>query len=625
MSVGVINPYIRANNIQPLNTAQNPIMFTSKNDVDTFSYTSEYKSDIRESYEEIKSQQGVIGKLWDGFKNLLHLKSGSNQVEKVIEQAENGEITEEEAQEAIDKYEAGQKMCVDVAADIVSGIISMSAFILAVPTGGASIAVGLAASTAVGAGVKIGIKAGDALVTGKDYNAKDLLYDTATGAINGLIAPVTNGLGNCVTKTVGKKLGLEIIEQGGKQAAKEVVKQTASQGIKSAILSQSVDVAGGTVLKRAAALGAGMALDGALGGASDNMVRAALNGDNVVKAGVEGAIGGLILSPIIGGGMRVAGKAASKFKNTMISNTVDNVDMSTLAKKTDDTITDIVDSSVSDTAVNIPEKNIHTTPQPSSKCLAAEQIQDELFEENPYMDAWRNRLYEEYGAYSLTGEGESIITAKNIGSPNNASLAFKYDDLSDLSIQNLTLATNKKGIRGSSIFSKTNKKFMSNLKEAGIDTVIDLRAESNIERSIQQCDRAGLKYVHFPIDYDQKLNIEQINSFKELLPSFFDAMDEGKFYIGCNEGTNRTDVAFGLNYLFNPKETVSPIFESTNPQKSIQMTKRIAKAILQQSEDGTFLHINDDFVKSLGWDSLQSFMEEYSRRTKILNTSNLKI
>ena len=41
--------------------------------------------------------------------------------------------------------------------------------------------------------------------------------------------------------------------------------------------------------------------------------------------------------------------------------------------------------------------------QASKKCLEAEKIQDELFEENPYMDAWRNRLYEEYGGLRFNG------------------------------------------------------------------------------------------------------------------------------------------------------------------------------------------------------------------------------
>ena len=35
------------------------------------SFTIENKSEIRKEFEEIKNQQGIIGKAWDSFKNLF--------------------------------------------------------------------------------------------------------------------------------------------------------------------------------------------------------------------------------------------------------------------------------------------------------------------------------------------------------------------------------------------------------------------------------------------------------------------------------------------------------------------------------------------------------------------------
>lgn len=304
---------------------------------DTFTSQTTQKSDLRKELEEVKGQRGLIDGLWDGFKNLVGMKSGSNHVEKLIEQAEKGEISQEEAQEALEKYKEGQKTCVDVFADIASGLASALIFSAAIGgavfTGGASLAVGLGLATAVGAGVKVGIKAGDALLTGKEYTGKDLLYDTATGSINGLLAPITNGIGNTVTKTIGKKLGLKIVQEGAEEAAEQVVKQGIKQTAKNMVLNQTLDVAGGTVGKRALALGAGMAVDGALGGASDNMVRAALNGDNVLKAGVEGAVGGLIMAPLIGGGFRVAGKAGRALNNKITMSKILPDGMSTKFKQ----------------------------------------------------------------------------------------------------------------------------------------------------------------------------------------------------------------------------------------------------------------------------------------------------
>ena len=316
------NPYIQEINTLGLKNKQifNPYYTIPSEKSDSFSYSSNAsKSIIRQQYEEIKGQQGFIGKTWDGIKNLFGMKSGSKNLEKVIKSAENGEITQEEAQKAIEKYKEGQNICVDVVADLASGILSVGAFSLAVGgaifTGGASLAAGLAIASTVGAGVKLGIKAGDAKLTGKEYNSKNFVYDVLTGGVNGLLAPVTNGIGNCVTKTIGKKLGLKVVQEGVEEVAEQAIKQGIKGTVKSAILNQAIDVTGGNIAKRALALGTGMAVDGALGGSSDNMLRAALNGDNVLRAGVQGAIGGAIMAPVIGGGFRVAGKAGKAINN----------------------------------------------------------------------------------------------------------------------------------------------------------------------------------------------------------------------------------------------------------------------------------------------------------------------
>lgn len=305
------NQLVKASEVAAIQKAGNNNTFYLKQAGKKDSFTLTNKSEIRKEFEEVKSQQGLIGKAWDGFKNLFGMKSGSKHVEEIIKKAEKGEISQEEAKEAIEKYKEGQKTSVDVVADVASGILSVLAFTLAVPTGGASLAIGLGLATAVGAGIKVGVKATDALTTGKEYKGKDLLYDTVTGGINGLLGPITNGVGNTVTATIGKQIFKETAEEVAEQAVKQGFKQTA----KNVILNQTVNLTGGTATKRALAMGAGMAVDGALGGAADNMTRAALNGENVLKAGVEGAIGGAIMSPIIGGGFNLAGKAGHAINN----------------------------------------------------------------------------------------------------------------------------------------------------------------------------------------------------------------------------------------------------------------------------------------------------------------------
>lgn len=347
-NVSEINKTISDNSIFATNSLQYDLSVDNTNSinqnlfipddeiVDSFEYqTSDINANARELYDELeqtREDQGIIGKLWDGFKNLTGFGAGSNKAEDAIKQYENGEISLEEAKEKLNGYQQGQETCVDVVGDIVSGIVAVGAFALAIPTGGTSLIAGLGLAAAAGAGTKIAVKATDAVMGGREYTGKDLLYDAGTGSINGLFAPVTNGVGACVTKTVGKKLGLTVVKEG----TKEAIEQGAKQGLKSIITQQGVDVIGGTFAKRALATASGMAIDGAIGGSTDNMVRAALDGEDlagILQAGVEGAAGGLIMSPVIGGGFKVAGKLGKNLNNKITTKALFKDGMNTTFKQ----------------------------------------------------------------------------------------------------------------------------------------------------------------------------------------------------------------------------------------------------------------------------------------------------
>ena len=347
-NVSEINKTISDNSIFATNSLQYDLSVDNTNSinqnlfipddeiVDSFEYqTSDINANARELYDELeqtREDQGIIGKLWDGFKNLTGFGAGSNKAEDAIKQYENGEISLEEAKEKLNGYQQGQETCVDVVGDIVSGIVAVGAFALAVPTGGTSLIAGLGLAAAAGAGSKIAVKAGDAITGGREYTGKDLLYDSATGAVNGLFAPVTNGVGACVTKTVGKKLGLTVVKEG----TKEAIEQGAKQGLKSIITQQGVDVIGGTFAKRALATASGMAVDGAIGGSTDNMIRAALDGEDakgILEAGVQGFAGGLIMSPVIGGGFKVAGKLGKNLNNKITTKALFKDGMNTTFKQ----------------------------------------------------------------------------------------------------------------------------------------------------------------------------------------------------------------------------------------------------------------------------------------------------
>ena len=129
---------------------QNPIYAQNAlQEGDSVEFSANYNSSdtnfLREDFEKTKEEQGLIGKAWDGIKNLFNLKTGSDSVEETLEKYENGEITQEEAQLALEKYKNGQEMSVDVVSDITSGIVAVGAAALAPVTGGASLLVAASA------------------------------------------------------------------------------------------------------------------------------------------------------------------------------------------------------------------------------------------------------------------------------------------------------------------------------------------------------------------------------------------------------------------------------------------------------------------------------------------------
>ena len=313
---------------------------TNPLEADTIAFSSnsatnaDVASQLRTELNKTKEEQGLIGKAWDGIKNLFGMKAGSDNVEKTIEKLENGEISQEEAQEVLTKYQDGQKMCVDVVGDMVSGIVAVGCAAAAPFTGGASLLVAAGA----GAAVKVTIKGVDCAVGGRDYKLKDFGYDLITGSINGAMAPVTNALGGVagtgVAKACGLNFGKMVVKETGEEIFEQTVKQTGKSFLTNLLAKQGTEYVAKegakiglkTTMAKVAAYGADMAVDGALGGATDGFARSLADGDfeNMGENVTQGFAGGLIAAPIIGGGFRLAGKAGSKVGSKLSGNTAAN-------------------------------------------------------------------------------------------------------------------------------------------------------------------------------------------------------------------------------------------------------------------------------------------------------------
>ena len=299
-----------------------------------------------------KKEQGWIGKGWDWFKNKTGIGDGSDKAQqqinaekKLLNQIKTGKVSKKDfkevtgleytkenlekfkrgelsqAEEKINAYKEGQDMAADVAGDMISGIAAVgiyTAAIAAAPvTGGASLALGFGLATASGAAIKVGVKALDTVGTDKKYTWNDMKHDAATGGFSGALAPATAGLGGAVGKTIATKFGVQAVKSVGKEVAEEAAKSGLKSTLKVALTNPAgYEYAGGNFAKRTLSMAAEMATDGALGGAIDGGFRAGLDSDwdaeTMLEGSIEGGIGGALFAPVIGGGMKAAGKGAQK-------------------------------------------------------------------------------------------------------------------------------------------------------------------------------------------------------------------------------------------------------------------------------------------------------------------------
>lgn len=288
-----------------------------------------------------KKEQGFIGKGWDWLKNKTGIGDSSDKAQTQIDaerkllmqmrksgakisKSEFEKITGQkctpanmkkfqqgdfsQAANKVSGYQEGQEMAVDVAADVASGVAAFGIYTVAVAsspfTGGTSIALGVVAAAGTGALIKSGIKAADAFSGGRKYTFDNLKKDAETGAVSGMLAPVTSGVGGAVGKTVATKLGLQTVKTVGKEIAEDVVENSFKQTLKTSLMSPGAfKYVGEGTGKKVLAYGSEVVTDGVLNGGIDNGFRTAVNGgslSDVAKASGEGAL----FAPLVGLGMK---------------------------------------------------------------------------------------------------------------------------------------------------------------------------------------------------------------------------------------------------------------------------------------------------------------------------------
>lgn len=294
--------------------------------------------------KKTKKEQGFIGKGWDWLKNKTGIGDSSDkaqmqinaerdmlkqlrqpnakidqkQFEKItgqkytkanLEKFKKGEFSQ--ASQKVAGYQEGQEMAVDVVADVAAGAASFTIYTLSIAaapfTGGGSIALGGVLAAGTGALVKTSVKYADAVSGGRKYTLNDAKKDASTGAVSGLLAPITAGAGGAIGKTVATKLGLQTIKTVGKEIGEDVVENSFKQTLKTSLMSPGAfKYVGEGTGKKILAYSSEVVTDGALNGGIDNGFRTAINGGNlsdILKASGEGAL----FAPLVGLGMKGTG------------------------------------------------------------------------------------------------------------------------------------------------------------------------------------------------------------------------------------------------------------------------------------------------------------------------------
>lgn len=100
------------------------------------------------------------------------------------------------------------------------------------------------------------------------------------------------------------------------------------------------------------------------------------------------------------------------------------------------------------------------------------------------------------------------------------------------------------GFRGRTLSSTKQLHAWNTMMEAGINQIIDLRADYTSDFYSKLCRNSGIAYFRYSVSY------EEVEQMARLFPEFCRLIDNGRFYIACAMGLHRTDIALCTYWMF---------------------------------------------------------------------------
>ncbi len=155
---------------------------------------------LNAKWSQIEAKQGLIGKAWNGVKEVTNLGQSASDCESMLEKYKNHEITFDEAIEYIENFEKKQSNMTDLIANIATGIGSIALATTAMVTAGATSIPWLLAfqkGAPIGALLKTSLKILDRATNDVKNDAMDckmLAKDAISGAVTGTVSAVSSGV-----------------------------------------------------------------------------------------------------------------------------------------------------------------------------------------------------------------------------------------------------------------------------------------------------------------------------------------------------------------------------------------------------------------------------------------------
>lgn len=124
---------------------------------------------------------------------------------------------------------------------------------------------------------------------------------------------------------------------------------------------------------------------------------------------------------------------------------------------------------------------------------------------------------------------------------------MEIQEIKKLGIRNLHSVFGR-GVRGETLARRgLIWQVLGRVKDAGVKVIIDFRTADHSDKFARRCADVGIVYHHVPTD-------AQVMPPEELfaaLPRLFEVLDGDGFYISCQQGLHRTDIALALYYYFH--------------------------------------------------------------------------